>query len=365
MPVSTSPRMRAGFTLVELLVVIAVISILAALLLPALARARSAAYRSACASNVKQLTVASTFYFGDYNDALPTVNGFTTMIGSTSNNFGLNSAMAGNFRHNTGMWEILRNVGQYLEDYRNQSFSVNSGLLATRPAPVTICPARQQNPYFMDIHDGIALPTGYPTGNADNQKRQMGYGFFAGGTRDLRMTVSRHVSAYRKLLESNNYKTRVTGTPDAMPALWGDHAVLRNDAEGARTAFQTNHAKMLFPITATAAGAEYMSIPEGGNVSTPDGSVKWMPFLGHSERVGGSYCTVYSRNISTSDASVTWLTNATVAAPINWIYPWANNKGYLGVINGAADDTAATTTSASLFMPGRRTAIGTAGLSLN
>ncbi len=62
---------RHGFTLIELLVVIAIIAILAAILFPVFARAREAARKTQCISNVRQLGMAIVQYVQDYDERFP------------------------------------------------------------------------------------------------------------------------------------------------------------------------------------------------------------------------------------------------------------------------------------------------------
>jgi prepilin-type processing-associated H-X9-DG protein/prepilin-type N-terminal cleavage/methylation domain-containing protein len=64
-----------GFTLIDLLVVIAILSILAALLLPALQHAREAARRAVCTGHLNQLGIAFAHYLNEYGGYVPQYGG--------------------------------------------------------------------------------------------------------------------------------------------------------------------------------------------------------------------------------------------------------------------------------------------------
>ncbi len=73
-------RLETCFTLIELLITIAIIAILASMLLPALNKARKSAQQTKCISNLKQWATAEQGYLGDYNDYFPPAGQLTNAI---------------------------------------------------------------------------------------------------------------------------------------------------------------------------------------------------------------------------------------------------------------------------------------------
>jgi prepilin-type N-terminal cleavage/methylation domain-containing protein/prepilin-type processing-associated H-X9-DG protein len=87
-------RARRAFTLIELLVVIAIIAILAAILFPVFARARAAARKTTCLSNVKQLSLGAMMYVQDWDERFPSWNW----------GFFCNGGNAGQARDSSAFW---------------------------------------------------------------------------------------------------------------------------------------------------------------------------------------------------------------------------------------------------------------------
>jgi prepilin-type N-terminal cleavage/methylation domain-containing protein len=101
---------QGGFTLIELLVVIAIIAILAAILFPVFARAREAARKASCTSNLKQITTAFLMYSQDYDETLPP---WTANAGANPANCGGSQMPGGQFAL-TYMYPNL--VGPYVKN---------------------------------------------------------------------------------------------------------------------------------------------------------------------------------------------------------------------------------------------------------
>jgi len=140
---NSTPRhfTRPGFTLVGLLIIIAVIAILAAMLLPALASAKRKAQRINCVNNLKQNGVAFRLWEGDNGDKYP-------MAVSTNKNGTMEYAEGGNtFRHFQVMSNELstlkilvcpaddRTAAASFARLKNQNVSYFVGLDATEVRP--------------------------------------------------------------------------------------------------------------------------------------------------------------------------------------------------------------------------------------
>ncbi len=140
-------RLRQGFSLIELLVVITIIGILIALLLPAVQAAREAARRISCVNNLKQIGLATHLYH-DAHHCLPPA-----------------SFSGGLFSGSTLLILLpyIEQASSYVQYHPDKGITApeNKGVVSTR-IPIFLCPSMAVPRTVPDTaHDEVGAPGSY------------------------------------------------------------------------------------------------------------------------------------------------------------------------------------------------------------
>ena len=241
-------RSSINFTLMELLIVIAIIGILISLLLPSLSQAKKKAMNGLCLSNLRQLAVATVVY-DQSNQALMTTG-----------------------RANFARWGFIRGSTKMVEIYG--TFAIHY-LGAPDGAEDTQNPGDYSTAlrfYSSDVFHCPLNPVERANGGDAEKNRRTNtykgsnYGFFSGSTNDEKMNILNLQAKFE------NYQDNYNRELGSSIALWGD-VCNRDPNENSNWAFsKTNHKKPY--SSAPTSKEEADQLVEGGNVSHADGSAK-------------------------------------------------------------------------------------------
>jgi type II secretory pathway pseudopilin PulG len=131
MPNRRRPTCRPAFTLIDLLVVIAIISVLIALLLPAVQQAREAARRTQCKNNLKQIGLGLQNYVSTFDRFPPSMAIIPTLTTNAS-------------------WSVHGRIMPYLDQanayneidlQKNWSVAPNAAVVSGWRVPIYVCPS--------------------------------------------------------------------------------------------------------------------------------------------------------------------------------------------------------------------------------
>ncbi|MCS7015003.1 MAG: DUF1559 domain-containing protein [Gemmatales bacterium] len=147
-------RKARGFTLIEVLVVVAIVGVLMALLLPAIQRVRESANRMRCQNNIKQLAIAVHNYESNFGFLPPSM---LAPIGAT-------------FGTNNGSWSIHGRILEFIEQGTagarvnlelGWDQQLNTGVPQMR-IPVFMCPTEINDTVRTRVVNGVSQPYVYP-----------------------------------------------------------------------------------------------------------------------------------------------------------------------------------------------------------
>jgi prepilin-type N-terminal cleavage/methylation domain-containing protein len=270
---------RRGFTLVELLTVVAIITILAALLLPSIVRARESARRTACMFNIRQVLAAVREHAIANDDKLPFVARF---------GFDWNEPTV------SGKTKTVRVV--------DAQTVVSTTLGNAKDARYLVCPSRPWQSRTSDQRMWDPT-TAFYWGNGDS-------------------------STYALMNVSSSYRSRTTDTlpyyfllhtvrlsklPSDTPMLL-DTVAQTEPSSSDNWLVQSNHLAYRPSMAA--------NVPAGGNVGLADGSVTWLPIMRWA-------------NVQSSDIDSNW---TRIGSGDRHMYPKRAKKPLSSYTGPSADD---------------------------